>query len=103
MYDALKNIRGIFLNIPTITGIENALKVFYENAEIGNNEIRVLFGNRSSATVSRLKKMVKSEMTKMDMLSYSAHKVNTAIAFVVWGIDVADLESRRNKIKELSL
>lgn len=89
--------------IPTITSIENALKIYYENSEIGNKEIEILFGNRSSATVSRLKQLVRSEMMKRAMPSFSAYKVNTAIAFDVWGIDISDLEERRMKLKELSL
>jgi hypothetical protein len=44
------------MNIPTITSIDNALKIYYNNAEIGNKEIIELFGRRSSATIARLKK-----------------------------------------------
>ena len=77
--------------------------VYYENAEIGNKEIKELFGNRSSATISKLKRQVKAEMAKRDMPTFSANKINTAIAYDVWGIDISDLEKRRQKIKELSL
>ena len=89
--------------IPSITSIENALKVYYENAEIGNREINFLFGNRSTATVSKLKKLVKLEMIKRDMPTFNAYKVNTEIAYDVWGIDINDLEKRMKKIQELSL
>jgi len=89
--------------IPTITSIETALKVFYENAELGNREIKELFGSRSSATVAKLKKLVKAEMGKREMPSFGFYKINTAIAFEIWGINIADLEQRRKKIKELSL
>ena len=89
--------------IPSIKGIENALKVFYENGEIGNKEINCLFGSRSSATISRLKRLVKAEMIKRGVPTFNANKVNTAIAYEVWGIDVIDLENRMKKIKELSL
>ena len=91
------------MNIPTITSLETALKVYYENAEIGNKEITTLFGNRSSATVAKLKKNVKVEMINREVPTFGLNKVNTAIAFEVWGIDIADLEQRRKKIKELSL
>jgi len=89
--------------IPSITNIENALRVFYENGEIGNKEIVSLFGNRSTATISRLKRLVKAEMIKRGVPTFNANKVNTAIAYDVWGIDVIDLENRMQKIKELSL
>ena len=89
--------------IPTITSIDNALKIYYENGEIGNKEIKVLLNVRSSATISKLKKNVKSEMIKRDVPTFNAYKINTVIAYDVWGIDVVDLENRRKKIKELSL
>jgi len=91
------------MNIPPITSIEGALKIYYGNSELGNKEITALFGRRSSATVSRLKRVVKAEMNRKDILSYGANKVNTAVAFDVWGIDVKDLEKRMKKMKELAL
>jgi len=91
------------MNIPKITCIDNALKIYYENSEIGNNEIKILFAVRSSATISRLKKLVKAEMIKKHMPVFCANKINTKIAYEVWGIDVIDLEERRKKIKELYL
>jgi len=91
------------LYIPSITSIEQALKIYYENAEIGNQEIRDLFGCRSSATVSRLKRLAKSEMIKKDVPTFNAYKINTAVAYEAWGIDITDLEERMRKIKELAL
>jgi len=89
--------------IPSITSIENALKVFYENGEIGNKEMKCLFGKRSSATISRLKRLVKAEMTKRGVPTFNANKINTVVAYELWGIDVVELENRMKKIKELSL
>ena len=91
------------MNIPTITSIEAALMIYYKYPEIGNKEIIALFGQRSSATVSRLKRVAKDEMIKKGILSYGANKVNTEIAFNVWGINVDDLEQRMKKLKELNL
>lgn len=89
------------MNIPPITSIDNALKIYYMYSELGNQQITELFGKRSSATVSRLKRAVKDEMSKRDVLSYGLHKINTSIAYEVWGIDVADLEQRMRKLKNL--
>ena len=91
------------MNIPAVTSIDNALKIYYNHSEIGNKEINALFGQRSSATVSRLKRIVKDEMCNKNIPSYGANKVNTKVAFDVWGLDVNDLENRMNKIKELNL
>jgi len=91
------------MNIPQITNINTALSVYYNHVEIGNKEIRTLFGDRSSATIAQLKKAAKTEMGKQGIYSYSAFKVNTAIAFQVWGLDVNDLEKRKQKIAALNL
>jgi len=91
------------MNIPQITSINEALKIYYNHSEIGNKEISLLFGRLSSATVSRLKKEVKEEMIKQNIFSYGMYKVNTEVAFKLWGIDVNDLERRRKKLKMLEL
>jgi hypothetical protein len=91
------------MNIPPITSIDNALKIYYNHSEIGNREITALFGRHSSATVARLKKLAKGEMDKREIPSYGINKINTAVAFQIWGIDVFDLEKRMRKIQELNL
>ena len=91
------------MNIPSIVSIDDALKIYYSNSEIGNKEISILFGRLSSATIARLKQSAKAEMAKREIMSYGMYKVNTAVAFEVWGINVADLEKRRKKLKELNL
>ena len=91
------------MNIPQITSIDNALKVYYSHPELGNKEIALLFGRLSSATIAKLKKLAREEMIKRDKLSYGMYKVNTSVAFDAWGIDVMDLESRWKKISDLKL
>lgn len=91
------------MNIPQISNIDTALEVYYKHSEIGNSEIVSLFGKRSSATICKLKKAVKIEMNKRSVFSYGANKVNTAVAFEVWHIDICDLEKRRDKLKKLNL
>ena len=91
------------MSIPQITGIDNALRIYYNHSEIGNKEIIDLFGRRSSATVVRLKQQVKDEMHKRGVPSFGLNNVNTAVAFEVWGIDINDLETRKKKIQELKL
>ena len=91
------------MNIPPVVNIDEALRVYFAYPELGNKEITALFGKRSSATVARLKRAVKDEMSSKGVLSYGSNTVNTEIAFDVWGIDVKDLEKRMKKIKELGL
>ena len=91
------------MNIPQITSIDNALSIYYNYSELGNKEIKELFGNRSSATIAKLKQAAKKAMDKQELCSYGMYKVNTNIAYDVWGINVADLEKRRRKLRELRL
>ena len=91
------------MNIPTITDIATALRVYYENSELSNKEIKELFGSLSSATVARLKKRVKEEMINQNVPAYGLNKVNTKIAYEMWGIDVLDLEKRIIKLRSLGL
>ena len=91
------------MNIPQITSIDNALKIYYSHSELGNKEISSLFGQLSSATTAKLKKLVKDEMNIREILSYGLNKINTTVAFDVWGIDINDLEKRRKKLKALEL
>ena len=91
------------MNIPAITNIETALRIYYEHSELGNKEITALFGKLSSATIARLKRIVKDEMMIRSIMSYGLRKVNTEVAFEIWGINILDLEKRMRKIRELNL
>ena len=91
------------MNIPSVKSIPNALKIYYAHSEIGNKQIKDLFGSPSSATVAKLKRAVKNEMAKREIMSYGHNKVNTCVAYEVWGIDVIDLERRMKKLKNLDL
>ena len=91
------------INIPPITSIGNALSVYHHHLELGNDEIKKLFGERSPTTISKLKKFVKDEMILQKIKSFQANTVNTEIAYQVWGLDISDLERRFKKINELGL
>ncbi|MDR2600415.1 MAG: hypothetical protein LBC73_09080 [Oscillospiraceae bacterium] len=92
------------MNIPTITNLDTALRIYYSNSELDNKSIIELFGQRiSSATISKLKKVVKDEMSRQNIMSYGLNRINTALAYETWGIDVVDLEKRRKKLKDLNL
>jgi len=91
------------INIPPITSIDNALKIYYNHNELTNREISILFGKLSSSTLAKLKKSVKIEMANQNKPSYRANSINTILAYQIWGIDVADLENRKKKLKDLDL
>lgn len=86
-----------------IKNIETALRIYYENTEIGNPEIRELFGNIANSTILSMKNEVLKEMTERKIQRFRYHTVNTEVAFEVWGIDINDLERRRSKLIKLGL
>lgn len=84
-----------------IQGIDIALMIYYNYPEIGNSEIKKLFGDISSATISRYKKAVQEKQLAEGVKTRCLHTINTETAFDVWGIDVAKLEWRRKKLQKL--
>ena len=91
------------VRIPQITSIETAIKLYYENIEIGNQEIKELFGPMGSARVCKLKNLAKEKMLEENVPNWNALNVNTKTAYKSWGLDIDDLVNRHNKLKKLSL
>ena len=86
---------------PNVRNIDAAVRLYYEKFELSGADIQVIFGAKSSSTVSKLKKIVREEMVKVGRLPYDPHNVPTDIAFAAWGLDIADLERRRAKLIKL--
>ena len=93
----------ILMNIPQIADIDTAIGIYYRYPEISSKEITQIFRKRSKATVSRLKKIAQKRMIEDNVYSYGMYKINTECAYRAWGIDVEDLEKRRNKLQKLGL
>lgn len=91
------------VNIPKITSIDTAIIIYYNNMELSNKEIIELFGHKSKSTINNLKKVVKERMREKGVYSLGLHTINTNIAYDVWGIDIEDLERRREKLQQLNL
>lgn len=91
------------MKVKQIKNIDTALRIYYQYSEIGNKEIRELFGNIGNSTISNYKEAVKQEQVKQNIKTSCLYTVNTRVAYKVWGIDVDDLEIRRKKLKNLGL
>ncbi len=93
------------VKVRRIADIDTTLRIYYENVEIGNKEIRELYGEQtSSSTLAKLKRVAKEEMVKRGILQeFASFCVDTVSAFAAWGIDIADLEKRRQKLIKLNL
>ena len=93
----------IEINIPQITNIETAISIYYHYPEISTKEITQLFTKHSRTTISRLKKIAQEKMLEDNVYTLGMNKINTICAYKAWGIDVEDLEKRRNKLQKLGL
>lgn len=91
------------VRIPPLVSLETALKLYYEKVELCNRDILELFGDLSTATVSRLKSKAREQMAADGVPSWSGFGVNTESAYRSWGIDINNIEARYNKLKELNL
>lgn len=91
------------MKVKPITSIDTALRIYYTYPEIGNKEIKELFGMSNSRTLARYKREVRQVQAQRGILTSQMHTVNTEVAYEVWGINVADLEKRRKKLRELGL
>ena len=83
--------------------IETAIRIYHEYPEIGNEQIRELYGNLSISTTTKYKNLVRKEMVERGVKTYAPYSVNTAIAYEVWGLNIKDLENRRKKLISLGM
>lgn len=90
------------VRIPQPVSLQTAIRIYYENIEIGNREINELFGVKGQ-TILKLKKVAKEKMDEDKIPNWNALKVNTKTAYQAWGLDINDLEKRYNKLKELAV
>lgn len=91
------------MKVRPITSIDTALRLYYQYPELGNAQIKELFGKIGSDTISKYKKAVQAVQAERHVLTSQMFTVNTEIAYEVWGIDVADLKRRRNELLGLGL
>ena len=85
-----------------IANINTAIRIYYEYPELQNAQIKELFGKElADSTLCKYKKAVRAEALIRGVYTNMPSAVNTKLAYEVWGIDVKDLEQRRNKLKQL--
>lgn len=88
------------VRIPKLLSIPVALEVYYKNNDIGNKEIRQLFGNISCTTIQRLKRLVIEKMEEKGVMRYNNYTVNTEVAYEVFGLDIDKLERKYAKMQK---
>ena len=89
------------VRIPPITGVAEAIHIFWEYPELSNKELERLFGKRSPNTYSKLKKAAWEKMQEMGAFTTSPTRVPTHCAYLAWGLDINDLEKRYARLQKL--
>ena len=89
------------IKLQPIKDMQKAVLIYWNYPEIGNKEIKELFGITSSAATARYKKIALDYMTEHKVYARGYTCVNTKAAYEAWGIDVADLEERLKRIQRL--
>ena len=93
----------IRVRIPQVQNARVALAIYYIKSEIGNTDIKMLFGNMGQERITKLKAVARERMREENCPTYNARYVNTECAFKAWGIDVKRLEKDLEKIERLGL
>lgn len=80
-----------------------ALRLYYSKPEIGNADIKAMYGRIGSTTICKLKKLARDTMQVNDVKTLNPYTVDTVAAFAAWGLDVPKLERNYKKLQELKL
>lgn len=86
------------VNVPKIADPALAVRLYYEQIEIGTPEICNVFGC-CKATATKLKHRAREQMDLDGVMSYNTRNVNVISAYKSWGIDVKRLENGLNRPK----
>lgn len=89
--------------VPKITDLATAIKVYYENIELGSPEIRELFGDISNGRIAKLKNVVLKTMSERGVVHFGYRTINTQVAYEVWGLKIEDLERRFKALQKLNI
>ena len=84
------------VNVPRIADPALAVRLWYEQVEIGTPDIRAIFGC-SVGTAQKLKRRAREQMALDGAMSFNAHSVNVVCAYRSWGIDARRLEAGLNR------
>lgn len=86
---------------PNVGNLDAAVRLYYEKFELSSDDIKQIFGAKSSSSVARLKKLAREAAVKAGRMPWDAHCVPTDVAYEAWGLEIADLEKRRAKLMKI--
>lgn len=83
--------------------IAAALRLYYSKPEIGNADIKAMYGRIGSGTICKMKQLARENMAVNDIKTLNPYTVDTVAAFAAWGLDISKLEKNYKKLQELKL
>ena len=91
------------VRVPQVADISAAIRLYYEHTEIGNKDIRAIFGDMGNGRIGRLKQLALEAMHERGTVHYNAQYVNTEVAYDAWGIDIKRLERGIERLNKLNI
>ena len=104
------------VRVPQVADISAAIRLYYEHTEIGNKDIRAIFGDMANGSYpitikaayndengTALKQLALEAMHERGTVHYNAQYVNTEVAYDVWGIDIKRLERGIERLNKLNI
>ena len=85
----------------TVADINKAVELYYSRLQLDGRDISELFGGVSRPVVCQLRKKARLVMAERGLPLWDSRHVETRAAYEAWGLDIADLEARRKKLKSL--
>lgn len=94
------------VRIPQVSDHRYAIELFYSRTELSTGDIRELFKSASDVRISgeralKLKEMAREKQIEDGVPIYDAQRVNTEVAYKVWGIDIHKLEKAYKKLCDI--
>lgn len=94
-------MQEVRVRVPQLVDIGEAILIYYSKTELSNADLKKLFGTKAESTFYKLKKIVRNEMIAKNVEVFDDSKVNTKLAFEVWGFDINELEANFKKISKI--
>lgn len=94
---------ALSVRVPQITSLETAITLYYTTTELSSKDVKKLFGDCSTSTITKLKGVVRQKMAEQKTPVWNAQNVNTKVAYETWGLDIEDLKCRKKELEKIGM
>lgn len=78
-------------------------RIYYECFEVGNKEMREIFGGEASNNlIWKIKREVKEKMAEQSVRPVFPNNVSTKVLYEYLGLNIEDIERRVKKLQKLN-